>query len=277
MKIENLEKKGSLDTMYGDTLAMIGDLMEVAIAKLSGNRECDGLFTLWAKNKKSREPVKQLEFETAKFWRKRNWEDEMYDWPLTAYGGDSCRALLEKAILSADKATCEFFPLKSAVRVLMPLEQREKRYPLTTGYYVYGHSDDINCCDPLVMVLRTSHGTFYAGFMANVFDIDSVQKTYNFAIYLFTTLVNVLCALTDENDEMMNYGAAELLDVPERRPELFHPDPKSGLVCFDETHYLFRTLNPVDKEPAQDFLDAVDKRRLRILERYGMKLKLFAK
>ncbi len=265
-------KEGSLDTMYGDTLVMIGDLMTVAIQNLSGNRECDGLFTLWAKNKKSREPVKQLEFETAKFWRKRNYEDGLYDW-----GGWSIRERLEDAIRAADKATCEFFPLKSAMRILMPLDQHEKQYPLTTGYYVYGHSDDVNYCDPLVMVLRTSHGTFYAGFMANVFDIDSVQKAYNFAIYLFTTLVNVLCALTDENDEMMNYGAAELLDVPERRPELFHPDPKSGLVCFDETHYLFRTLNPVDRVPTQDFLDAVNKRRLRILERYGMKLKLFAK
>lgn len=277
MKIANLVKEGSLDTMYGDTLVMIGDLMTVAIQNLSGNRECDGLFTLWAKNKKSREPVKQMEFETAKFWRKRNYEDGLYDWPLMMGGGKSIRVGLEEAIRAADKATCEFFPLKSAMRILMPLDQREKRYPLTTGYYVYGHSDDVNCCDPLVMVLRTSHGTFYAGFMANVFDIDSVQKAYNFAIYLFTTLVNVLCALTDENDEMMNYGAAELLDVPERRPELFHPDPKSGLVCFDETHYLFRTLNPVDRVPTQDFLDAVGKRRLRIFERYGMKLKLFAK
>ena len=73
------------------------------------------------------------------------------------------------------------------------------------------------------------------------------------------------------------FAPAELLDVPEKRPDGFRPNPESELRCFDETHYLFRTLNEIDKLPTQNFLEEVDKRRLRILERYAMGMKLFAK
>ena len=278
MKIKNLRTASNLTAMYDDdALKMISDLMEVAIRKLPGSRECEGVFALWAKNKKSAEPVKQVEFETENFFRRKKWDFDVYNMNIDALDGCSQRTVLDKAILSAHYATCKFFPLKSAMRVLAPLDQREKWYPLTTGYYIYGRPDAAICGSPMVMVLRTSYGTFYAGFMANAFDCNSVQNSDNFAIYLFSALVNAICALAGDEDAVLNCGAAELLDVPERRLEAFRPNPESCLTCFDETHYLFRTLRKSELNLPQEFLDEVDKRRLRIFERYSMKLKLFAK
>ena len=273
MTIAKLEKKGGLETMYGETLDIIGDLMGVTIRSMPGSRECSGLFALWA-CPNSKEPVKQMEFETVSYYNKRVQALKEYDEPVGMYDGDSCRMVLDKAIMAAHEATCEFFPLRSAMRIMLPADKRQNGYPLTTGYYVYCPNGEVS--GPIVTVLRTSRGVFYAGFIANVFDYTSMQNSVHFSIYLFSTLVNIIGALATEDDWLLNSGMAELLDVPAMRPKAFKPDHDSSLICFDEEYRFFKTLKDTDKQMSDEFLAEVERRKMRILERTnGMKIKLF--
>ncbi len=274
MTIVNLEKKGNLETMFGETLDIIGDLMGVAIRSMPGSRECSGLFALWA-CPNGKEPVKQMEFETVSYYNKRVQALKEYDEPVGMYDGDSCRMVLDKAIMAAHEATCEFFPLRSAMRIMLPVDKRQNGYPLTTGYYVYRPNGEVS--GPIVTVLRTSMGVFYAGFIANVFDYTSMQNSINFSVYLLSALTNIIGVLTGEDDWLLNLGMAELLDVPAVRPGAFKPNRDSSLICFDENYRFFKTLKDVDKQMSIEFLAEVEKRRMRIIERTcGMKIKLFA-
>ena len=274
MTIANLKKKGSLETMYGETLDIISDLMGAAIRSMPGSRECNGLFSLWAYSN-GKEPVEQMEFETVSYYNKRIRALSEFDEPVGTYDDVSCRLVLNKAIAAAHEATCEFFPLRSAMRIMLPADKRQNGYPLTTGYYVYCPNEDVS--GPIVMVLRTSMGVFYAGFIANVFDYTSMQNSTNFSVYLMSTLVNINGALSGEDDWLLNLGMAELLDIPAVRPGAFKPNRDSSLICFDRDYCFFKTLKDVDKQMSIEFLAEVERRRLRILERTnGMKIKLFA-
>ena len=271
MKIANLKTESNVYALFGDTMTMVCDLLEESIKEIPGNRGSAGIFELWAhpRHKLVLEPVKQIEFETFNQYSKRGRQPDEYDVLLPGLLNHSCHSYLEKAILTATTATCEFFPTQSVKRLLMPLDNREKAmFPLTTGYYVF-NPPDATLSGPLVVVLRTNSGSFYAGFMPDVFDYTSMQNMYNFGVCLMVSLANILCAFTPEKDAMMNLGVAELLDVPDKRPDAFRPNPDSFLIPFDKRYRFFQTVRKKDKNLTPEFLKAVDQRRMRILEQSG--------
>ena len=209
--------------------------------------------------------LEQISFETLRKQYKRERPQGDFDIRRTKIGNPrSCRQALDEVMRAASKATCEFFNLKTAMRILLPRNEQNKQFPLPTGYYVA--DEEFIDGGPMVMILRTEEGTFFAGFMANSWDYKSVNNAHSFAIYLFSSLINILCSMSSGEDKLMNLGAAELLDVPPWYPETLKPNHESGLSCFDEGNPFFKTIRPVDKTMSAEFLEEVNRQRFKIFE-----------
>ena len=275
MKIGNLKTKVSTSALCDEEMVKtICDLLATAIKSLPRSRECEGIFTLRTQPRHTVTvpTIEQISFETLKKQYRRERPQGDYDIKRTKIGNPrSCREALDNTILAASKATCDFFPLRSAMRVMMPREEWKKQSPLPTGYYIA--DEELINGGPIVMVLRTAGGTFFAGFMANSFDQKSVNNAHSFAIYLFSSLINILCALSSDEDKLMNLGAAELLDLPPCYPETFKPNLESGLACFDEKNPFFKTIRMVDKTMTAEFLEEVNRRRFQIFENRTKKIR----